>query len=492
MGDRPLGRAGFASRDRRGGRVSSWGKPKAQNLPDISLHPLGNLIDSLDNSSLDLAVCTTSRSSSITDCKYVTSYNWLNEKTPTIMVPGRPPLWTPLDEPRRLNEDRGNYFRDPNAARFPEYPTEPSIQALFTYKPEFPTSSVDLFACGSTMGNLLRFVRSIDKPFRFGVEVVGNTVFFVRKENSPDELIDGVRGFGHTFPETYTTWEKEVKGSDTHQRVIQYHFGGLNCLVRFESDGYLGNLTADNDTLKGEPNTPLDEDGLAKAFEAVSVYHPYAATSNLTLKTGGSEVLQQSIFDLKTRSGKWGKQIDISEQLPALWVKQIPNFIVAYHDGEGRFEKDKIQTHDVRKDIQQWETENKAALKRLAALLRKIIDFAKASHQGMIEVYRYSIDRLEIRTQFDTGTHALPLSLRNRWASNSAPGSKVPDIPSPIANALRKMAEQNDNDGTNSDADFGDGFTHILPGKSLYEDNDDLDFTACSAEDCGYCGRCSY
>ena len=50
------------------------------------------------------------------------------------------------------------------------------------------------------MGNLLRFVRSIDKPFRFSVEVVDSTVFFVRKENQPDELIDGVRGYGHTFP----------------------------------------------------------------------------------------------------------------------------------------------------------------------------------------------------------------------------------------------------------------------------------------------------
>lgn len=42
------------------------------------------------------------------------------------------PAWTPLDKPRRLEEDRGNYFRYPNAARFLSYPLEPAVRTLLT------------------------------------------------------------------------------------------------------------------------------------------------------------------------------------------------------------------------------------------------------------------------------------------------------------------------------------------------------------------------
>ncbi|EEH33412.2 hypothetical protein PAAG_04462 [Paracoccidioides lutzii Pb01] len=50
------------------------------------------------------------------------------------------------------------------------------------------------------------------------------------KERSPKELIRGVYGYGHTFPEIYTDWDKSVKGSATNQRVIRNEFGGLNFL----------------------------------------------------------------------------------------------------------------------------------------------------------------------------------------------------------------------------------------------------------------------
>jgi hypothetical protein len=42
------------------------------------------------------------------------------------------------------------------------------------------------------------------KPFRFDVDLIGDTVFFVRRENSPTGVIKDVRGYGHTFPENIT------------------------------------------------------------------------------------------------------------------------------------------------------------------------------------------------------------------------------------------------------------------------------------------------
>src|SRR4051794_17772894 len=88
------------------------------------------------------------------------------------------------------------------------------------------------------MGNLLRFASSEAMPFRFDVDPVGDTVILVRRESSPKELIKDLRGYGHTFPEKYTTWDTEVKQSCSHQRIIHYGFGGLQFLLRSETDGY--------------------------------------------------------------------------------------------------------------------------------------------------------------------------------------------------------------------------------------------------------------
>ncbi|KAF2189156.1 hypothetical protein K469DRAFT_683604 [Zopfia rhizophila CBS 207.26] len=453
------GRGGFAPRGGRGALGHSWGKRKPQNVPDTSLHPLGKLLTTFNNSHLDMVVGSSSDVASIANCKYVASYNWLNERTPTIIVPGKPPLWTPLKEPQRLKEDKGEYFRDPNAARFPRYPTEPAVQAILKSDTDFPTLSIDIFACGSTMGNLLRFVRFIDKPFRFHVEVVGNTVFFVRKENAPKELIPDVRGFGHSFPESYTTWERDVGGSETHQRLVEYVFAGLKCLIRFGCDGYHGNLASRSVTGNPAPDMASDPVDLIEALEATLVGETLSDPDNsLNVRTGGTQVPQQSIFDLKTRSGRFGSEIDMEDIIPLLWIRQIPNFIVAYHDGAGLFQDIKVK--DVQKDVRDWETENQTALKRLEVLLHKIIEFAKADGEGLVEVYCPSVDQLEIRKRFGDGSEALPPSLKSRW------------------------------EGLSHEVDAEKSKTGIHSLYDYDEKDGSGDFTACS-EECGYCGQCS-
>jgi hypothetical protein len=96
-------------------------------------------------------------------------------------VQGKPPRWTPLKDAERVNEDSGQYYRDPNAARYPQYPIAPVIQSVLDLNPDFSTADTDIVACGSTMGNLLRFARGQDKSFRFDVQTIGTSVFFIRK-----------------------------------------------------------------------------------------------------------------------------------------------------------------------------------------------------------------------------------------------------------------------------------------------------------------------
>ncbi|KAF2649461.1 hypothetical protein K491DRAFT_610725 [Lophiostoma macrostomum CBS 122681] len=470
-GFRRGGRGGFA-------RARPFSSAKQSMKPDTQKHPLGPLLHTFLQKDIGNFSPDDLSATNIANCELVASYNWLDEKSPTILVPGKPPRWTPLASPQRLPQDSGPYFRDPNAARFPSYPMEPVIQSTFAEDPDFAASDVDIFACGSTLGNLLRFVRGIEKPFRFNVEVIGSTVFLVRKEDDPRETIPDVRGFGHTFPEAYTTWEEDVKKSETHQRVVQYDLGGYRFLIRFECDGYLGPSVGSRSTAN-RASVPLTvDDDFLQAFDANSLgMVPAGPADRLNVRRGGFKVDQQSAFDLKTRSGKWGRDIDMQDIYPLLWLKQIPNFIIAYHDGNGLFQDIRVQ--DVKDDVRVWEADNQDSIRRLVGLLEKIVDIAKKDKSCLLDIYSPSIDRLEIRKQYGEGSHALPQLLRWKW--EGATDDTVDSIDD---------GEKSETNKTHSDV------TATKSGGGVYlaydsDDEKDMNYTACS-DVCGYCGRCMY
>ncbi|KAF2868660.1 hypothetical protein BDV95DRAFT_630395 [Massariosphaeria phaeospora] len=452
----------------RSGKAPPFKKRNGQAKPDLGKSPLGELLTTIGEEDCSASLRDLPSDAGITACKYIASYSWLNEKEPTIIVPGKPPLWTPLQAPKRLSVDTGQYFRDPNAARFPRYPIEPAVQAIFESHQAFPTEDIDVFACGSTMGHLLRFVRAVDKPFRFSVQVIGNTVFFVRKENDPREIIPDIRGYSHTFPDEYTTWEADVKGSDTHQRLIQYEFGGSKCLMRFECEGYIDKLAA-KDKAKSNSVAPGDND-IFQSFKATSVSQKASnVQDSLVIKTSGSEIPQSSIFDLKTRSHQYKASVDMTDFYPVLWLEQIPNFIIAYHDGAGLFHDIRVQ--DIRHSVREWETDNEAARRRLAVLLRRIVEAVRADPRGLLEVYSPCKDRLEIRKQVGDGVETLPPVLKARWEEGTTFAVSGDEEPCAMsAEETRSGLEEPDSE----------------------DDDGEKDFTACSAETCGYCGRCSY
>jgi hypothetical protein len=92
----PNSRGGFASRRGRGGWSKPFSKPSAKPKvyvkPDIERHPLGHLLNTIHN--LDLKVDRTHQTDTATafpailDLQYIASYNWINDDTPTILVPG--------------------------------------------------------------------------------------------------------------------------------------------------------------------------------------------------------------------------------------------------------------------------------------------------------------------------------------------------------------------------------------------------------------------
>lgn len=337
------------------------------------------------------------------------------------------------------------------------------MRALLAHDTSFPVEDIDVFACGSTLGNLLRFVRKVERPFRFTVEAVGNTVFFVRRENSPTETLEGVRGYGHSFPEAYTTWEDGNKGSQSHQRLVNYDFAGLNCVVRFESDGFLKHLDSEDHT---------EAHGPGKAP---------AGTTKLGIETGGRPVSQDAVFDLKTRSAKRMDRDVLGEEIQRLWVSQIPNFILAYHE-RGVFRDIRVQ--NVRRDIQKWETENEYSLRQLAVLIRNIVAIARSRVDGRLEVRRKEVDILEIHEQMTDVGAVLPDELKEKW---TRPVGKS-TIGTPSDSSDDELSRSDDEQYFSASSGKGEG------GWLLDSDDDESepDYTACSAEDCGYCGHCRY
>ena len=357
---------------------------------------------------------------------------------------------------------------------------EPAVRAVLAQNPHFDTGAVDVFGCTSTLGNLLRFLKNDDKTFRFVVETVGRTVFFVGRENAPDELIAGPRGYGptghgmlipcsfvrpkltlagHTFPERYTRWPSDVEDSTSHQRIISYQFAGLKCLVRFEADGYLEKVLGEgheDDTIS------LRGDGdKARAAPAVD---------NVHVRSGGRLIPQHAIFELKTRGAQKKNEDQMADHLPRMWLAQIPFFILAFHK-YGLFTPEDITVSDARKRITAWQDENQTLLRRLGVLLKKLVSMARDANVGRYEVCLRQQGIVEIRKPGGTTFSPVPSPLIWVWADGD--GSDTASNSS----AVSVGAETSDADvAAHSDAD---------------DDEFSEDFTACS-DTCDYCGRCSY
>ncbi|KAK1775306.1 hypothetical protein QBC45DRAFT_422619 [Copromyces sp. CBS 386.78] len=568
---------------------------QTSSTPATPPPPLGPLLKSLRVNDLGHDP-DDQHSATIQDCEVVASYNWLdtNLSDPTILIPGLSPLWSPPSTPPQLREDNGTYHRDRNAARYPSHPLEPALVSYLrsstkntnTNTNTKPSASlipslVDIVACSSTLGNLLRFVRGQDKTFRILVEKVGNTVFFVRRENSPTETIPDVRGYGHAFPEAYTSWEGEVKGSSSHQRVLKYRFGGMGLLVRFEADGYVRdeNETGKGSEQAGGPDKGKETeewdvkvgsnnripDGLFSSLKVSSSGSTATSSSpssysspTLTIKQSPNSLVPQShVFDLKTRSIRArGVKDTLSEELPRLWISQIPRFILAYHT-RGLFRTEDMEIKDVREDVKRWEKEQKEALGKLVGVLKWIREVIDDIEGGKMEVVHReeAVGVLEVREQgwpeddetldgrvdgngseedlevkkIDKirGDKVMSDAIRAEWIAAQA-GTDTADNQSDTRrkeNMEKKKGKditdqsdegKHDNDyGDTDDDDYHESDSHAQPTRRYMFDVDDdaiswssdfdrgddrgwesdgadQDFTACSLEDCGYCGRCPY
>jgi hypothetical protein len=349
----------------------------------------------------------------ITDVKHLSSYNWIEAPTPTIAVPGSPALWSPPQGSPQLSKDSGLVYIAQNAARHPDYPLEPLFRALYISDPSFSLRSVDVVTDRNLIRRLLSFVNPDlgDKKlesFSMGIEIVKDTAMFNRHEPRTHEIIgpDEFRGFGHEFEKAYT--KDRIKRSTGHHRIIGYHFGGLNFVIRHETDGYVASTTphTSTDSIRAERD---DLSSMLASMSLSSTTEVPAAVpgSKLIIRKEGETVALQSTLEVKTRV--FHRRLQIRDVAPQLWASQTPKLVRAYHR-KGRFEEPKVE--DVTEAIKKWEHDNRSDLSRLAALIRKILVVVKELGEHAIMRYDCKGDKL-IFSQ--TTGKMLPDDLYCKW-----------------------------------------------------------------------------
>ncbi|KAI3318086.1 hypothetical protein HD806DRAFT_513072 [Xylariaceae sp. AK1471] len=396
----------------------------------------------------------------ITDVKPLASYSWIEAATPTIAVPGIPPRWSPPTLPRQLPKDTGLVYIAQNAARHPSSPLEPLFRALYTTAPTFDIRTVDVVSDRNNIRKLLSFVnpsssRNGLEPFTIDIETNGNTVIFSRAETKTKEYIGAheFKGYGHEFEKAYTT--SDISDSTGHHRIVSYRFCGLNFIIRHEVDGYVKDQaalrpgsgapaqlpkprtwanhsavttrpatsapTASSQTAASSTQgTETAGSSLTDLLGALSLGAPPKTStptgSKMAIRQEGHSVPLNSTLEIKTRVAH--KPISISDVAPQLWVSQTPKLVRAYHQ-RGTFPVPQVE--DVTVEIRAWEQQHQTSLKKLAVLIKKILDVArgrdKFGNGSAVVKYDSVADSLVVTKSLVVGggQKMLPRDLYLKW-----------------------------------------------------------------------------
>ena len=373
----------------------------------------------------DLLDLSTIPFATITDVKHLSSYNWIEAPTPTIAVPGSPPLWSAPRVPRQLRKDSGLIYIAQNAARHPESPLEPLFRALYIANPSFDIHSIDVVTDRNNIRKLLSFInpsstRNRLETFTINIEVTKNTAIFCRAETATHEIIGPreFRGFGHEFEKAYTT--SQITGSTGHHRIISYRFNDLKFIVRHETDGYV-----DAGTRRPSSNSKRPEsDSLSSMLKSLSLSptnsppNTTSAGPKLTIKEEGEVIPLESTLEIKTRVVH--KPLEIEEVAPQLWVSQTFKLVRAYHYN-GTFQRPEVE--DVAALIKRWEEHNQTNLRKLATLIKKIVDVVKGCDGSAIVKYDVKVDKLVVSKV--EGKKMLPKDLYSKWDDGGNPRGKT-------------------------------------------------------------------
>ncbi|KDQ26227.1 hypothetical protein PLEOSDRAFT_62071 [Pleurotus ostreatus PC15] len=276
----------------------------------------------------------------ITNVAYIGSYNWLDRKLPSLIVPGSPKEWVNRQMPFTLGRDVGIVVADQNGYRVPDAVLLPlfvavNIKSSLDPKPTFDWPAHDVITDRNSLRKLLRWI----------------TVLLCRYSTNVREMAGN--GFGHNYEQACTQAALQCEEGVGHHRIIRYDMNGLKMIVRYEVDAYVpdGALPdtspPERSWRKGpSANTPASVDDLADTLASVKLApttpspSPKAALppdkasfhSGLTVYPGGSwSTPQSAIVELTTRSQRNFETMSWADLYTQLFVSQTPHCFVGIH-----------------------------------------------------------------------------------------------------------------------------------------------------------------
>lgn len=154
---------------------------------------------------------------------------------------------------------------------------------------------------------------------------------------------------------------------------MRYNLGGIESLIGFEVDGYLGDdVTVDNKTSTVEELEQALADLNIQDSTKVSAT-PTAAEVKVIEK--GRLVDDNNTLELKSRS--LNMCLKMAKYLPQLWISQTRNLFVGRHkDG---LMKEQAQKFDMPEYFPAWENKNQDHLKALVGLITEIKEVVRSA-----------------------------------------------------------------------------------------------------------------
>ncbi|KAI9450773.1 hypothetical protein BJY52DRAFT_1125724 [Lactarius psammicola] len=386
-----------------GGRGGATSRSSRDALPEV------NIKEGLDTSEVIETVPQPTRASApedfpIENVKYVASYNWVDTEKPTIVVPGSPAIWTGRAVPFTLQPDDGSVFVDQNSARLSEYPMLPlfaAADAIHGSKAapapvDWPT--VDVITDRNGLRKLLRWLNPSPgrevRDFRIDVQLVGTKTLVLGRWEGRTREPPTSRTYGFGF-EDATTRAAPGCPSSGHHRAITYDMLDMKMVVRFEVDACLP--SAGSSVPK---KTTASIDDLADALGGMNIKHrtptttktassPSSSSSSplINIVRAGTQVPQENLVELTSRSAYFLNQLDWNELYPQLALSQTPALHMGVHE-RGVFSQLHEITGDAtaragsEPDISAQRQETGVQIVRLARLLEDVQELAIARGPG--------------------------------------------------------------------------------------------------------------
>ncbi|KAJ3945513.1 hypothetical protein N0V92_013473 [Colletotrichum tropicale] len=301
------------------------------------------------------------------------SYNWVDTKDPTIIVPGKWIRVNPTDIyppdpvlPVRIKRDTGYTFCDLNRAKAPRQPFKGLFTALAVMSPNTKLDDVDVILTRGAFQTLHKFVKSgCSTAFILQMNVINKTLILTyREEKNKRASSRKSPSWGHAFEEGFTAYDDDLKESLAHHRAIKYQFGSLKVAVLHEVD-------ASYSAPFGSPGPAEYAERKAKYLEkrsgATNLGHLVRSNQDVAVRLFGTGTAAENVAEMKATQKPLALTGVPNEAKTQCWFGRTGTLIFGIHEN-GIFKKHSVKQFE----FEPWCQNAQEPLQKVVSLFEKL------------------------------------------------------------------------------------------------------------------------